>query len=191
MATVATQRMTAEEFWEWASRPENQDRRHELEEGVPVEMPSPGELHGVVCALVVHLLWRYVLQYGKGYVCCNDTGLLVQRDPDTVRGPDVILFPDSRPLDEMSRRFAASIPALVVEVLSPNDQMGKVNRRIKQYLRRGVPLVWLVDPDVRIITAYRPGKELYVLEESEEITGEDALPDLRLRVADFFTVPVK
>ena len=39
--------MTAEEFWEWANRPENEDRLWELERGEVIEMPPPGTVHGV------------------------------------------------------------------------------------------------------------------------------------------------
>ncbi len=189
MATVETRRMTADEFWEWANRPENQDKLYELDQGEVVAMPTPGELHGVLCSMIAHLLWGYVFRRGAGYVCGNDTGLLVQRDPDTLRGPDVMLFDEPRRLESLSKKFSTGLPKLVVEVLSPHDSPGKVNRRISQYLRRGVPLVWLVDPDPRIVTVYRPGKDMYTRDETEELTGEDVLSDLRLRVAELFTLP--
>ncbi len=191
MTTVQTKLLTAEEFYEWASRPENQDVLYELDQGVPVPMPSPSELHGVVCALIAHLLWRFIFQRGKGYVCSNDSGLLVSRGPDTVRGPDLMLFDEPRELEELSRKFATGIPRLVVEVLSPSDHMGRVNRRISQYLQRGIPLVWVVDPEVRSVSVYRPGKDLYTVEESEELTGNEVLPEFRCKVAEIFALPGK
>jgi Uma2 family endonuclease len=100
-----------------------------------------------------------------------------------------MLFDESRRLDDLSRMFTERVPKLVVEVLSPSDSQGKVNRRIGQYLKRGVPLVWLVDPEVRIVTVYQPGKEFFTLEEADELTGEEVLPGLRLRVGDLFTLP--
>ena len=189
MATVETDLMTAEEFFDWANRPENEDKLFELEYGEIVEMPPPSELHGVVCSLIAHLLWTFIFRRGKGYLCGNDSGLLIARGPDTVRGPDLMLFDESRPLDTLSRKFTERIPKLVIEVLSPSDQMTKVNLRISQFLKRGVPLAWLVDPEVRSVTVYRPGKEHSVVDETEELTGEDALPDLRVRVADLFAMP--
>ncbi|MBV9122317.1 MAG: Uma2 family endonuclease [Planctomycetes bacterium] len=189
MATVSSRTMTAEEFHEWSCRPENQDKVYELERGEPVEMPPPSEQHGVVCALVAHLLWKFIFQRGYGYVCSNDTGLLVAEDPDTVRGPDLMLFGEARRLEDLSRQFVARVPQLVVEVLSPSDQTGKVMRRLSQYLKRGVPLVWLVDPEVRIVTVYRPGREHQVVEETEELTGEEVLPGFRCRVAELFALP--
>lgn len=189
MATVEAGGITAEEFCEWAGSSENQDKLFELESGEVVEMPSPSELHGVICFLIARILGNYLFQRGKGYLCSNDSGLLVARGPDTVRGPDLMLFDEGRPLDGLSRKFTERIPQLVVEVLSPSDQMTKVNRRISQFFKRGVPLVWLVDAEVRSVTIYRPDKYPVVADEAEELTGEEVLPDLRVRVADCFALP--
>jgi Uma2 family endonuclease len=63
--------MTADEFYAWASRQGNDGKLYELEEGKVVEMPPASEYHGALCAFIVHLLWKYVLRRGKGYVCSN------------------------------------------------------------------------------------------------------------------------
>jgi len=189
MATVQPKLMTADEFYEWACRPENQDKLFELDEGRAVEVPPAGEIHGAICCLIAYLLTKYVFQRGKGHVCSNDTGLLIKRKPGTVRGPDIMVFDDSRPLEKLSRKFADRIPKLVVEVLLPSDKMAKVNRRISQFLKRGVPLVWLVDLETRSVTVYQPGQDLRVVQEAEELTGEDVLPKLRYRVAELFALP--
>ncbi len=64
-----------------------------------------------------------------------------------------------------------------------------MNKRLSQYLKMGVPLVMLVDPEVRSVTVYRHGKDHYVLDDKDELTGEDVLPDFRCRVAEFFARP--
>jgi Uma2 family endonuclease len=55
----------------------------------------------------------------------------------------------------------------------------------KAQLNHGTPLVWLVDPESRTVTVYRPGKQHYVLREDDELTGEDVLPDFKCKVRDF------
>src|SRR4051812_27226960 len=102
MATAATKQITADQFFAWLQGQERGARTFELEAGEIVERPSPGELHGVVCFLVIHLLANFVFQQKRGYLCTNDTGLLVETDPDTVRGPDVMLFDEPRKLEEIS-----------------------------------------------------------------------------------------
>jgi len=189
MATVEMRQLTAEEFCDWASRPENSGKRFELERGEPVEMPPPSERHGAVCFLVAHLLGAYVFRRGQGFVCTNDAGLLVEQGPDTVRGPDIMLFDEKRRFDQLSRRYSTAVPKLVVEVFSPSDNWGKTVRRIGQYLKRGVTLVWVVDPESLTVSIHRAGRDPHAVDDTEELTGEDVLPDLHLRVTDFFTLP--
>jgi Uma2 family endonuclease len=188
MAT-ATRLMTAEEFYEFANLPENRDRCFELVRGEVVEMSRPGKRHGLVCGNTVRILGNYTVQRRKGYVCSNDTGVVVEHDPDTVRGPDVLLFEDAEHYEQVELKYGEQPALLAVEVLSPNDSMGKVNRRIREQLRFGTRLVWLLDPEARNVTVYRPGQEHYLVEEGEELTGDDVLPDFRCRVAEFFNLP--
>ncbi|MCZ2340185.1 MAG: Uma2 family endonuclease [Bacteroidales bacterium] len=189
MAEICTAKLTAEEFFEWRSRPENQNQRWELENGEVVEMPSPGEMHGVLCFLIARILGNYLFTQGNGYLCTNDTGLLVSRQPDTVRGPDVMLFLSGKPLSAMNRGYSEGIPELVVEIVSPSDRMGRLHTRIKQYHQRGVKLVWVVFPEERTVNVYRPDEFPKDLEEADELTGNGVLPDFRCRVADLFALP--
>lgn len=189
MSTVATARMTAEEFFDWANQPENAGKRYELENGEPIEMPPPGDRHGTVNSWIGHLLWMYAIRRGRGRVSSNDSALIVEIDPPTVRGPDLMFFDESTPVANISPRFPNALPSLVVEVLSPSDRWSKVQIRVKQYLQRGVPLVWIVDPIDYTVTVFRAGEMQVVLEESDELTGNGVLPDFRCRVAELFSLP--
>jgi Uma2 family endonuclease len=188
MSTVETKLLTADEFWEWCQVPANAGKRVELERGEIVEMPPPFEDHGLLCGWISHLLWLYVGRRGNGGVASNDMGLVVEEDPATVRGPDVVFFGEAQPLGQ-GRKHSRRIPKLVVEVLSPNDKPNRTTRRIGEYLRRGVPLVWIVDPEDRTVAVHRENEIPRTLDEKDELTGEDALPDLKLPVADLFKLP--
>jgi Uma2 family endonuclease len=194
MATVQTRLLTAEEFYQWVHRPENRDKLFELERGEVVEMSRPGKRHGMICGNVSRILGTYAAQRQKGYVCTNDTGVVVERDPDTVRGPDVTFFDDVEQAEQVEEKYREKPPLLAVEVLSPNDTHPKVARRVREQLRFGTRLVWVLDPDARDILVYQPGQQPGVVEEKvvgekEELTGEGVLPDFRCRVAEFFALP--
>ena len=189
MTTVATKTITAEEFYEFTHRPENRDRVFELERGEIVEMSRPGKRHGLVCMNAGTALWAYAKLKKKGYVCSNDTGVIVERDPDTVRGPDIAFFEDAKTFEEVEEKYGEQSPLVAVEVLSPNDSVAKVNRRIREQLNAGTKLLWLIDPEARNVTVYRPGKDYYILEEKDELSGDDVLPDFRCKVAEFFNLP--
>ncbi len=194
MATVGTQLMTAEQFYDFTHRPENEGKFFELEQGEVVEMSRPGKRHGLICANLAGILRNYAVQRKKGYVCSNDTGVVVQRNPDSVRGPDVLFFEDATLVEEVEEKYGEGPPLLAVEVLSPNDTHKSVSERVREQLRFGTRLVWVLDPDGRSVLVYQRGKQPSIVEEkflkeNEDLTGEDVLPDFRCRVVEFFALP--
>jgi len=189
MATATTRLLTADEFYDFVHRPENAGKWFELERGEVIELPPPMKPHGFVCGNVAGILRNYAVARREGYVCSNDTGLIVEQDPDTVRGVDVCYYIDDQTLDTMPRKYSAAPPRLAVEVRSPTDRGKKIMRRLEEYLRLGVPMVWLVDPEDRFVTVHEPGKIHQVLDEADELTGGDVLPEFRCRISEFFARP--
>jgi Uma2 family endonuclease len=138
---------------------------------------------------VARILGNYTVSTGNGYVASNDSGVILHRVPDTVRGPDVALYVDAQAFDELHPKYGETPPRLAVEVLSPSDTASKVLRKITDYLSSGVNLVWLVDPEARSVTVYRSDKGPYEMRGDGELTGDETLPGFRCRVSDFFFVP--
>jgi Uma2 family endonuclease len=93
--------MTAEEF---AQRPEPPDgSKEELVRGEIVMTPPPGFEHGFHQAGIVAILYTHVRRHRLGRVVV-ETGVVTERDPDTVRGPDVSFWSkESLPLEETPR----------------------------------------------------------------------------------------
>jgi Uma2 family endonuclease len=130
IAGPQTELMTADEFFDWASRPENDNKWWELVRGEVIELPAPSKAHGVVCLNVSRLLSIYCIKRRKGYVTGNDSGVLLERDPDTVRGPDVAVFEDADHFEELHPKYGEIPPILAVEVLSPNDRADRVMEKL-------------------------------------------------------------
>src|SRR5437764_1253021 len=126
-------RMSAERFYQWANRPENSGRYLELEAGEVVEMPSPIREHAYYCWLVIRMLTEYLTKRGSGHLLTNDCGIIVERNPDTVRGADVILFLRSPAESDFKNKYVEDVPDLIAEVISPSDTEKRVNRRVSQY----------------------------------------------------------
>ena len=76
-----------------------------------------------------------------------------------------------------------------MEILSPNDRAKQVTRKITDYLNSGVELVWLIDPEDRIITVHRPEKTPAILREGQELTAEPVLPRFHCQIEEFFRLP--
>ena len=184
--------MTAEEFYDWAGLPENADRKWELEDGVPVEVtdvPPPQDPHGLLIWFILTRLTDYVRVRQAGHLYPNDTGLIVRRRPDTVRGPDLMLFLDSRTFDQSTPGYVERVPVLIVEVVSPSDKASNLRRKVAQYLKRGVPLVWVVYPEERSVSVHRPGRPTAELEWNDDLSAQDVLPGLVCKVSDLFALP--
>jgi Uma2 family endonuclease len=193
MATALTKSkpMTADEFYDFVHRPGNAARFFELERGKVIETPPPGRVHGFVCSMLAWLLTNYSIERGRGYVCTNDTGVIVEVRPDTVRGADVSFYDEEGDTRTMERRYGVRPPLVVAEVISPNDKPGLLLRRISEYLKPGVRLLWVVDPEARTVTVYRKGREPLTLRESDELSGEDILKGFRSPVANLFKSPAE
>ncbi len=188
MSSIATKPITADDFFDWLLLPENQDKHFELSRGEIVEMSRPGERHGLICGNVITILNLYVRQRRRGYVLGNDSGIILERKPDTVRGPDVLYFDKGKKYSELNPKFTEGVPTLAVEILSPNDRIGKVTRRVSEFLKAGIRLVWIIDPEGRDVTVFPAGGPSYVVEIEKELTGDEVLPEFRVPVADFFFV---
>jgi Uma2 family endonuclease len=189
VTTTTTDLMTAEQFFDWVHRPENAGKHYELERGRVVEVSRPGERHGRACVNAGYVLESYIRRRRQGYACGNDTGVVWEHAPDVVRGPDLIFYDETRQFSELNPRYSDEVPTLIIEVLSPNDRPNPVTRRITQFLRWGVRLAWVIDPEDQTVSVYRPGREPEVLDATQELTGDGVLPDFRCPVAEFFYSP--
>ena len=56
-------------------------------------------------------------------------------------------------------------------------------------LQHGVPLIWVVDPESRDVSIYRPGQDTQLAAGDEMLTGEDVLEDFHCPVAELFQLP--
>jgi Uma2 family endonuclease len=181
--TTATQKLiTAEEFARMPDPPDGS--RLELVEGVIITMPPPGGRHGACCSRINRRLANFVEDNKLGTVFTNDAGFLLERDPDTVRGPDLSFWSRER-LPEVPIGYIDIAPDLAVEV-APSDYYMRIQRKINQYLDKGVRLIWVVDPEDRSVAVHRAGEKVKVLSENETLTGEDVLPGFTVRIGDLF-----
>jgi Uma2 family endonuclease len=116
-----------------------------------------------------------------GYRCFAD-------DPDKIRRPDVSLIGQDRlaALADPNPGLMPIIPDLAVEVVSPHDTVYEVDEKVREYLNAGVPLVWIVDPEARVVTVHPYGERPQILTAEDEITIPEVLPNFRCRVAEFF-----
>ena len=118
MSTVATKPMTAEEFF---LTEEFEDGKYELVRGEVEFMPPPGIRHGEVQGLVYFAIKSHLMSHRIGRLV-TESGAITERDPDSVRGPDVSFYSAERlPFGVEVIAYHDLPPDLCVEVKSPSD----------------------------------------------------------------------
>lgn len=181
MSTITTKELlTAEEFFRTPNPPGGVQQ--ELVRGEIITMPPPGALHGVTQIKVGRRIGAFI-DDGPGGTLTSDSGFVTERDPDSVRGPDIAYWSKDR-LKEVPVGYIEIAPDMLVEVLSPSNTSKQIRTKLKEYFAKGVRLVWVIAPEDRTLTIYRMADEGRVLHETATVTGEEILPGFTCRVSD-------
>src|SRR5262249_48319404 len=53
------------------------------------------------------------------------------------------------------------VPDLVSDIVSPNDTCSGINAKVQQYLKDGVPLVWILDGERQTVTAHSANSNVF------------------------------
>lgn len=161
--------------------------RYELNDGVLVVMPPPGDIHGRGQSKVVTALdsiAEVVLGLGQSR---GEVGIVLRRNPDRVVGADAaFILTRSLPVRRSKEGYLETIPELVVEVRSKNDRSGAVRAKAEEYFAAGVRMVWRLDPDDSSVTVRRPDQADQVFGPGDTLTAEDLLPGFAVPVARLF-----
>jgi Uma2 family endonuclease len=160
----------------------------ELVRGQIKVMNQPYPEHGEICVTVGSILREFVRKRKLGRVVGNDSGVITERKPDTVRGPDVAYYSFQRVLPGRlrKRRYLDVVPELAVEVKSEFDRWSEINEKIAEYLKAGVLVVCVVDPDTDAVQVHYPDKPMRVVQRDEELLLPEVLPDFRVTVRELF-----
>ena len=183
MSAVATKLITAEEFARLPN-PANGSRQ-ELVKGKILEMPPPQGRHGYLQVEFSAILRQHVKPNKLGWIV-TESGTLLERDPDTVRGPDVSFYSISRQPEPPDAYFDIA-PDLAIEILSPSSRRKQVREKIEEYIANGVRIVWLVDPETNTITVYNGTMRGIEFGTADTVDGGEVIPGFSLRVCEFFS----
>ena len=176
MSTTADKLLTVEDY---AKLPDL-GYPNELVRGRIVRMNPPQSRHGQVCSRADRIIGNFADAHGLGHVLSNDSGVITERSPDTLRGADVAYYSFGRvPKGPLGDGYIEVAPDVVVEVLSKFDQWPKVLAKVAEYLDAGVGVVCVLDPKRESAQLHRPTGDI-------EILDGDQLLRLRERFAQFW-----
>ncbi|MCS7220491.1 MAG: Uma2 family endonuclease [Anaerolineae bacterium] len=158
----------------------------ELIDGRIVPMAPAGIQHGTIELNLGSALKQFVQQRELGWVAAGEVGIYTRRNPDRVRGADLVFISKGRLSSGLPQGFLEIAPELIVEILSPEDRWQNVRQKIEEYFAIGVERVWVVDPENRAVLVYRSNTEMRQLGEGDILKGEGILEGFTLPVASLF-----
>ena len=185
---VEKQFISVDRFLEIVEQPQYDDRIVDLVEGEIVDMPLPSGEHGEILSLLVAKVASFVYGNKLGRVTTGDAGFLLERNPDgrdTIRGLDLAFISTNKAPILLPNRFLEIAPDLAVEVILPSNVASDIHLKIRQLLRTGTQLIWVVYPESKTVDVHT-ASGAFTLEENDSLSGDDVLPGLEIRVGDIF-----
>ncbi len=184
MSTLAAEGLlTVEEY----RRLPDSGRPTELVRGrvVPMNLPTPR--HGQICSKVDRIVGTFADQHGLGHVVVNDSGIVTERSPDTLRGADVAFYSYARvPPGPLPPGYLDVVPELVFEVRSATDVWRKILVKVGEYLEAGIQVVCVLDEQTRSAQLFFADELPRTLTETDELSLPGVLGDFRSVVGRFF-----
>jgi Uma2 family endonuclease len=156
--------------------------------------------HGEIIELLYLALHHFFLTYPLGKVI-RELPFVLSYTPNWVSGsrvPDLMVYAAGRLEDykaaqpDWRLKPYIFVPDLVIEVVSPTDDLSDLDDKIIRYLRDGVPVAWVVNPirkqvTVSILSSRQPfSRQQTVLDEDDVLKGGALLPGFELPISDLF-----
>ena len=120
-------------------------------------------------------------QDGRGKVFDSNGGFTL---PDgSMRAPDAAWVSWRRwnvLSHEEQKRFGHVSPEFVIELRSEEDHLSMLQEKMRLWIRNGVELAWLIDPQRKVVEIYRPEEEPEVHEHPLSVQGSGPVAGFKL-----------
>lgn len=154
--------------------------------GGEIVMSPAGYEHGRQVARLSAALLSYVDQNKLGDVVDGQSGFRMKSGD--VLCPD-ISFVSSDRLAVLGRRpagFFLGAPDLAIEVISPGERKGAIERKLQLYFDNGARLAWLIDARHQTVAVYQSATQMLTLKPGDFLEGGTVVPDFRFAVERVF-----
>ena len=158
-------------------------------EGDIIIMAPEGGSSGLGSSELTLAFGNWARRDGTGQVFGSSTGFMLPNG--AMRSPDVAWVRNER-LDALTeeewQKFLPLCPDFVVELRSPSDRLGTLQKKMEEYRENGAQLGWLLDPVTKRVHVYRAGATIEVLENPSSVAGEPVLRGFVLDVLQIWAV---
>lgn len=172
--------LTDEQFWQLCQ--DNRDRQFERTATGTLQIMAPtgGETGRRNVKAITQLdLWNS--QTNLGEVFDSSTGFKLPNGAN--RSPDASWVKIDRwnaLTPEEKEKFPPLCPDFVLELRSTSDSLSELQEKMREYIRNGAALGWLIDRKNQRVEIYRRDGSVEILENPTSLSGEDVLPGFTL-----------
>lgn len=142
-------------------------------------------------------LAAYVEENALGEVFIETPFVLLLDNTQWVKGsrvPDVMFYSAEKlttlaaAVPDWEDKPLIGVPDFVAEVVSPTDKFSTVNAKITTYLRDGVRLLWLIEPEQQTVTVYAgdSNQQMRISGLDSTLSGDAVIPGYTIKLADLF-----
>ena len=160
-------------------------------DGKLVELPV-SNLAAFVNSRLASRLTAFVEQHGLGATFTQDLEYrCFPNSASTSRKPDLTFIRSARIPPEMWTLGSCPFPPdLAVEVVSENDTVVYLNRKLEEYFAVSIPLVWVIDPSSVTAWVLRADGSAARLRGGQAVLdGEDVVPGFSCPLASILPTP--
>lgn len=177
--------LSDDEFWEVCQQ--NEELRIEQNsDGTIVLMPPTGGTAGNLNFRLYPHLAQWIKEGGGGFGFDSNTIFRLPNGAKRMADVAWVKGERYRALTKEERDGVVPLaPDFVIELRSPTDALDVLKNKMNEYVRTGVRLGWLIDPQTETVTIYRKDASLETLDcpdvvEAETVVKGFALPMARI-----------
>lgn len=105
-----------------------------------------------------------------------------------MRRPDIAYYTKAQ--IEKGRKGEEVIPDFVIEIISSNDQINQMEKKLTEYFKAGVQVVWVIIPNHKVVYVhtYTSRREVSICLENDVCSATPVLPDFEISVNQLLAV---
>lgn len=107
-----------------------------------------------------------------------------------MRRPDLAYFSNEQINNSLTSN-EEPIPAFALEVISPSDDAEDVEKKVGEYFKAGVQVVWNIYPENQVVYVYTSRKNATICLEDDVCSATPVLPDFAISVKALFALPTE
>lgn len=101
-----------------------------------------------------------------------------------MRRPDISYITDEQ--GKKANNGEDIIPEFVIEVISTNDKPYQIEKKITEYFKAGVKVVWNIYPEPQLVYVYTSRKQVQICMDDDICSATPVLPKFEVKVSEIF-----